>query len=159
MPNCSVLVVEDDKSVRNLIVTTLQANDYSYTSAENGKEALSKIETERPDVLLLDLGLPDIDGIEVIKELRAWSNMPIIVISARSEDKDKIQALDMGADDYLTKPFSVDELLARLRVTQRRLTMISSNVSNSVFHNGKSTAFEVNGDSLVFFRNLTYKSR
>lgn len=139
MPNCSVLVVEDDKSVRNLIVTTLQANDYPYTSAENGKEALSKIETERPDVLLLDLGLPDIDGIEVIKELRAWSNMPIIVISARSEDKDKIQALDMGADDYLTKPFSVDELLARLRVTQRRLTMISSNVSNSVFHNGKLT--------------------
>lgn len=139
MPNCSVLVVEDDKSVRNLIVTTLQANDYPYTSAENGKEALSKIETERPDVLLLDLGLPDIDGIEVIKELRTWSNMPIIVISARSEDKDKIQALDMGADDYLTKPFSVDELLARLRVTQRRLTMISSNVSNSVFHNGKLT--------------------
>ena len=126
MPNCSVLVVEDDKSVRNLIVTTLQANDYPYTSAENGKEALSKIET-------------DIDGIEVIKELRTWSNMPIIVISARSEDKDKIQALDMGADDYLTKPFSVDELLARLRVTQRRLTMISSNVSNSVFHNGKLT--------------------
>lgn len=139
MPNCSVLVVEDDKSVRNLIITTLQANDYPYTSAENGKEALSKIETERPDVLLLDLGLPDIDGIEVIKELRTWSNMPIIVISARSEDKDKIQALDMGADDYLTKPFSVDELLARLRVTQRRLTMISSNVSNSVFHNGKLT--------------------
>ena len=120
MPNCSVLVVEDDKSVRNLIVTTLQANDYPYTSAENGKEALSKIETERPDVLLLDLGLPDIDGIEVIKELRTWSNMPIIVISARSEDKDKIQALDMGADDYLTKPFSVLELAARIRSLLRR---------------------------------------
>ena len=138
MPNCSVLVVEDDKSVRNLIVTTLQANDYPYTSAENGKEALSKIETERPDVLLLDLGLPDIDGIEVIKDLRTWSNMPIIVISARSEDMDKIEALDAGADDYITKPFSVEELLARIRVSQRRLAITQSGKQpeTSVFENG-----------------------
>lgn len=139
MQNNLILVVEDDKSVRNLIITTLKTKSYPYVSSETGKDALELINEKKPDIVLLDLGLPDIDGIEVIKQIRAWSNMPIIVISARSEDKDKIQALDMGADDYLTKPFSVDELLARLRVTQRRLAMISSTASNSVFHNGKLT--------------------
>lgn len=137
MLNCTVLVIEDDKSVRNLIVTTLKANSYQYISVENGKDALQQVTAKNPDIVLLDLGLPDIDGIEIIKSIRSWSNMPIIVISARSEDKDKIQALDLGADDYLTKPFSVDELLARLRVTQRRLAMISTSPANSVFHNGK----------------------
>ena len=137
MLNYTVLVIEDDKSVRNLIVTTLKANSYQYISVENGKDALQQVTTKNPDIVLLDLGLPDIDGIEIIKSIRSWSNMPIIVISARSEDKDKIQALDLGADDYLTKPFSVDELLARLRVTQRRLAMISTSPANSVFHNGK----------------------
>lgn len=91
-----------------------------------------------PDIVLLDLGLPDMDGVEIIRKIRAWSNMPIIVISARSEDSDKIEALDAGADDYLTKPFSVEELLARLRVTQRRLAMMQnrSQVEESVFTNG-----------------------
>ena len=134
-----ILVVEDDRPIRNLIVTTLKTHDYKYLAAENGASAILEASSHNPDIVLLDLGLPDMEGVEVIKKIRTWSNMPIIVISARSEDKDKIQALDMGADDYLTKPFSVDELLARLRVTQRRLTMISSNVSNSVFHNGKLT--------------------
>ena len=91
-----------------------------------------------PDVVLLDLGLPDVDGIEIIKKIRGWSLMPIIVISARSEDMDKIVALDAGADDYLTKPFSVEELLARLRVTLRRLNYVRGNqeVQNAVFVNG-----------------------
>ena len=94
--------------------------------------------SHNPDIVLLDLGLPDMDGVEVIKKIRTWSNVPIIVISARSEDTDKIEALDSGADDYLTKPFSVEELLARLRVTQRRLTMTQSEnqVNQSVFENG-----------------------
>ena len=92
--------------------------------------------SHNPDIVLLDLGLPDIDGIEVIERIHTWSDMPIIVISARSEDKDKIDALDAGADDYLTKPFSVEELLARIRVTQRRLAANSNDSANSVFING-----------------------
>ena len=117
-----ILVVEDDPPVRNLITTTLKANDYRYLVAAKGEEAILEASSHNPDIMLLDLGLPDIDGIEVIRNIRSWSNLPIIVISARSEDTDKIEALDAGADDYLTEPFSVEELLARLRVTQRRLS-------------------------------------
>ncbi|MGN0623214.1 MAG: response regulator [Oscillospiraceae bacterium] len=117
----NILIVEDDSAVRNLITTTLETHDYKYLKAANGKTALMEASTHKPDIILLDLGLPDIDGIEIIKRIRTWTNTPIIVISARSEDTDKIEALDSGADDYLTKPFSVDELLARIRVTQRRL--------------------------------------
>ena len=101
-----VLVVEDDRPVRNLIVTTLKSHDYRYLTAENGKNAIMEASSHNPDIVLLDLGLPDIDGTEVITNIRGWSNMPIIVISARSEDSDKITALDAGADDYLTKPLS-----------------------------------------------------
>lgn len=122
----NILIVEDDSSVRNLITTTLETHDHKYLKAANGKTALMEASTHRPDIILLDLGLPDMDGIEVIKRIRSWSNVPIIVISARSEDTDKIDALDSGADDYLTKPFSVEELLARLRVTQRRLAAMQS---------------------------------
>ena len=114
-----ILVVEDDNSVKNLITTTLKAHDYHFLTAENGEVAILEAASHNPEIMLLDLGLPDIDGIEVIKRVRTWSQMPIIVISARSEDVDKIEALDAGADDYLTKPFSVEELLARLRVTRR----------------------------------------
>ena len=133
-----ILVVEDDTAVRNLITTTLKANDYRYLTAVNGESAVLEASSHNPDVILLDLGLPDIDGVEVIRRVRSWSNLPIIVISARSEDTDKIDALDAGADDYLTKPFSVEELLARLRVTQRRLDA-QSGVANAdaVFTNGK----------------------
>ena len=138
MNKCLILVVEDDNSIKNLISTTLKAHDYKYLTAQNGNEAILQASSYNPDIVLLDLGLPDIEGIEVIKRIRSWSNMPIIVISARSEDTDKIDALDAGADDYLTKPFSVEELLARLRVTQRRLNMIQSeNAESSVFTNGK----------------------
>ena len=120
-----ILVIEDDTTVRHLIATTLDTHGYEYESAKNAEEGLDRASQEEPDVILLDLGLPDLDGIEVIKKIRSWSNMPIIVISARSEDADKIEALDAGADDYLTKPFSVDELLARLRVIQRRLAYLN----------------------------------
>lgn len=133
-----ILVVEDDNSVKNLITTTLKAHDYRYLSASNGEMAIMDASSHNPDIILLDLGLPDIDGIEVISKIRSWSNVPIIVISARSEDTDKIEALDAGADDYLTKPFSVEELLARLRVTQRRLLMMKTESGeNSVFINGE----------------------
>ena len=134
-----ILVVEDDTSVRNLITTTLKAHDYRYLTAPNGQTAILEASSNNPDIVLMYLGLPDIDGVEVIEKIRTWSNMPIIVISARSEDTDKIDALDAGADDYLTKPFSVEELLARLRVTQRRLTMIQkeSPAESAVFTNGK----------------------
>ena len=134
-----ILVVEDDNSVKNLITTTLKAHDYRYLTAPNGADAILEASSHNPDIVLLDLGLPDIDGVDVIKKIRTWSNMPIIVISARSEDTDKIDALDAGADDYLTKPFSVEELLARLRVTQRRLNMIQNKTAAeaSVFTNGR----------------------
>ena len=137
MNNLLILVVEDDAPVRNLIGTTLKTHGYEYMTASNGESAVMQASSHNPDVVLLDLGLPDIDGVDVIKKIRTWSEMPIIVISARTEDKDKIDALDVGADDYLTKPFSVEELLARIRVTERRLFAIqSSNKSESVFVNG-----------------------
>lgn len=132
-----ILVVEDDAPVRKLIGTTLKMHNYDYMTATSGESAIMMASSHNPDVVLLDLGLPDIDGIDIIKKIRTWSQMPIIVISARTEDKDKIDALDAGADDYLTKPFSVEELLARIRVTKRRLSaMQSSNKSESVFING-----------------------
>lgn len=137
MSNLLVLVVEDDAPVRNLISTTLKTRGYEYLIAQNGESAIMEASSHNPDVVLLDLGLPDIDGVDVIKKIRTWSEMPIIVISARAEDKDKIDALDAGADDYLTKPFSVEELLARIRVTKRRLLSRQSlNKSESAFVNG-----------------------
>lgn len=137
MNNLMILVVEDDAPVRNLIGTTLKTHGYDYITATNGENAVMQASSNNPNVVLLDLGLPDIDGVDVIKKIRTWSEMPIIVISARAEDQDKIDALDAGADDYLTKPFSVQELLARIRVTERRLSaMQSANKSESVFVNG-----------------------
>ncbi|MEG1540607.1 MAG: response regulator transcription factor [Oscillospiraceae bacterium] len=139
MNKSSVLVVEDDMAVRNLISTTLETHDYKFRTAPTGEAAVLEAASHNPDVVLLDLGLPDMDGIEIIKKIRTWSNMPIIVISARSEDTDKIEALDAGADDYLTKPFSVEELLARLRVTFRRLNYLqgSAGEDSSAFINGE----------------------
>ena len=140
MNKFQVLVVEDDAPIRNLISTTLKTHDYKYLLAKNGEEAILQASTHGPDVMFLDLGLPDMDGVEIIKKIREWSNMPIIVISARSEDEDKIEALDAGADDYLTKPFSVEELLARLRVMQRRIALLQSDndmMESSVYTNGR----------------------
>ena len=132
-----ILIVEDEAPIRNLISVTLEAHDYRYILAPNAGTAIMEASSHNPDIILLDLGLPDLDGVEVIRKVRSWSNMPIIVISARSDDTDKIEALDAGADDYLTKPFSVDELLARLRVTLRRLNQTQSGSSDAaVFSNG-----------------------
>ncbi|MCQ4934898.1 response regulator [Anaerotignum propionicum] len=136
-----ILIVEDDSAIRNLISTTMETQDYKYHTAASGSEALIEAVSQNPDVVLLDLGLPDMDGVEIIKKIRSWSNMPIIVISARAEDRDKIEALDAGADDYLTKPFSVEELLARLRVSLRRI--------NYTQHIGREQVEFVNGDLRV----------
>ena len=138
MNKAGILIIEDDKAIKNLIATTLEMHDYHYVWADKGEQGILTAASQRPDIVLLDLGLPDMDGVDVI---RSWSNMPIIVISARSGDDDKIAALDAGADDYLTKPFSVDELLARLRSTQRRLNYMQSleDVQSSVFTNGGLT--------------------
>ncbi|MBP3871333.1 MAG: response regulator transcription factor [Faecalicoccus sp.] len=133
----TIIVVEDDAPVLNLIATTLKTHDYKYISASTGKSAIMETASHAPDIMLLDLGLPDMDGTEVISTVRAWSRMPIIIISARTDDTEKIDALDAGADDYITKPFSVDELLARIRATQRRLNYIQSDRSQSpIFVNG-----------------------
>ena len=129
--------MEDDPPIRNLISVALESHDYRFLAAPNAKCAMMEASSHNPDIMLLDLGLPDLDGVEVIRKIRSWSNMPIIVISARSDDRDKIEALDAGADDYLSKPFSVDELLARLRVTLRRLNqMQSESPEAAVFVNG-----------------------
>ena len=136
-----VLVVEDDAPVRNLITTTLESQNYKYMTSANGNQAVMSAASGNPDIILMDLGLPDMDGVDVIKKIRTWSVAPIIVISARSDDKDKVDALDAGADDYLTKPFSVEELLARLRSTLRRIQYLTQKGEEepSVFHNGSLT--------------------
>ena len=137
--NPLILIVEDDNHIKNLISTTLKVNKYSYLLATSGNEAIMLAVSHKPDIILLDLGLPDMDGVEIIKNVREWSNIPIIVISARSEDKDKIDALDFGADDYITKPFSVEELLARIRVATRRLNSMNEKQAESIFKNGDLT--------------------
>lgn len=132
-----ILVVEDDPAVRNLVTTALDLHGYDVERAETGESAVMEAASRNPDLIMLDLGLPDIDGVEVISKIRGWSAVPIIVISARTEDSDKIGALDAGADDYLTKPFSVEELLARVRASLRRSGMAGTNaVEASTFDNG-----------------------
>lgn len=115
----NILIVEDDAQIRNFIKYALEKEEYHTLTAENGKSALNQILSGKVDIMLLDLGLPDMDGMEVINKVREWSEMPIIVVSARDQDKEKVNALDAGADDYLTKPFSATELLARIRVAER----------------------------------------
>ncbi|ASA21489.1 response regulator [Paenibacillus donghaensis] len=133
-----ILVVEDDRPIRKLITTTLETQGYKYHTAETGEASILEAVSSQPDIMILDLGLPDMDGVEIIRKVREWSNIPIIVVSARSEDRDKIDALDAGADDYLTKPFSVEELLARLRVSLRRIRYDSEKLLKdaSIFTNG-----------------------
>ena len=136
MDKWKVMVVEDDAPVRHLITASLSAEDYTVIAAQTAAEAVHLATTRNPYMILLDLGLPDGDGVEVIRQIRVWTETPIIVISARDEDTDKIEALDAGADDYLTKPFSVAELLARLRATQRRLAYLAAGNTDAVFRNG-----------------------
>lgn len=133
-----ILVVEDDKPISKLITTTLETQGYKYLEAFTGEMTIMEAVSRQPDLMILDLGLPDMDGVEIIRKVRSWSNLPIIVVSARSEDRDKIEALDAGADDYLTKPFSVEELLARLRVSLRRIQFDRDKLQKdaSSFNNG-----------------------
>ena len=133
-----ILIVEDEKSIAHFISTILNSNDYETLLARSGSEAKTMISSHCPDLVILDLGLPDMDGIEIIKKIRSWSNLPIIVVSARGEDADKVVALDAGADDYLTKPFSVEELLARIRVALRRVRYDSQKTSAeaALYENG-----------------------
>lgn len=114
-----ILVVEDDKSIRNYFRTILEANHYDILVAHTGSEAYSLITSQCPDLILLDLGLPDMDGLRVLEKVREWSSMPVLVVSARADEKDKVEALDLGADDYITKPFGTSELLARVRTAIR----------------------------------------
>jgi two-component system KDP operon response regulator KdpE len=114
-----ILMVDDERQIRRFMRIGLEASDYRVVEAESGQEALRLAATERPDLIILDLGLPDMDGNEVIRRVRQWSRLPIVVLSVRSEEDDKVAALDAGADDYLTKPFGMAELLARIRVSLR----------------------------------------
>ena len=137
----SILLVEDEKNICDFISTSLSAQDYRISTAHTGKEALPIITSQCPDLILLDLGLPDMDGMEIIRQVRTWSSVPIIVLSARTQEQEKVRALDLGADDYLTKPFSIDELLARLRAALRRSRADygTAQQNTAVYHNGSLT--------------------
>ena len=132
-----ILVVEDDAQIRNFICFTLEAEGYICHTAETAEEAMRLLAAEPIDLMLLDLGLPDLDGTEVIRRLRTWSEMPVIVVSARDQDKEKVAVLDLGADDYLTKPFSASELLARIRVALRHMYKQSGAKANPVYQTGE----------------------
>ena len=132
-----VVVIEDEAPIRQVIRTGLASHGYEVHEADNGKLGLVEAATRKPDLVILDLGLPDMDGVEVVKQLRTWTSLPIIILSARTMEMDKIAALDAGADDYLTKPFSMGELLARLRVSLRHVARVSED-AGSVFELGGS---------------------
>ena len=122
-----ILVIEDEKSISRLICSVLRKQEYEVIQAWSGKEGMMLISSACPDLIILDLGLPDMDGMEILRELRGWSAMPVIVVSARSHERDKVDALDAGADDYLTKPFGAGELLARVRTAIRHTRTASGN--------------------------------
>lgn len=128
-----ILLIEDEPQMRRFLRITLQGHGYRLIEATTGQDGLIQAATRNPDVILLDLGLPDIDGLEVTGKIREWSRIPIIVLSAREQEEDKIRALDAGADDYLTKPFGAGELLARIRVALRHLTMKYNDNDEPVF--------------------------
>ncbi len=130
-PKNQLLLIEDERNICNFIMTILKSNDYKMTYALNAETGLSLAASQCPDLILLDLGLPDLDGIEVIRKIRSWSNVPIIVISARTQEKEKVEALDAGADDYITKPFGSSELVARIRSALRRAASCSNSSSRT----------------------------
>lgn len=139
-----ILIVDDEKQIRKILTISLSKNNYSVIEAENGKEALEKSALEKPDCIILDLGLPDIDGIEVLKKIREWFSSPIIILSVRKSEKDIITALDNGANDYIIKPFGVGEILARIRVALRNTVK-------------QTTPIYVNGDLSVDLSTRTVK--
>ena len=128
-----VLIVEDEQSISNFISTVLTANGYDTLTTSCGAEALSMVTSHCPDVIILDLGLPDMDGLEILREVRSWSNLPVIVVSARTHEHDKVSALDLGADDYIEKPFGTSELLARIRTAIRhtRTPLMNGDIAQS----------------------------
>ncbi|MGB8454648.1 MAG: response regulator transcription factor [Anaerocolumna sp.] len=144
----SILVVEDEPIIRNFIATTLLANEYKAIECSTGKEAISLIPSHCPDVVLLDLGLPDMDGLAVLKEVRQWTEIPIIIVSARGDERSKVKALDLGADDYITKPFGTSELLARIR------TAIRHNTKSETVNTLSSNTFKANGLFIDFNKYL-----
>ena len=119
MPKCSVLIIEDEKNIQTFMGKVLKRQDYRVLYADNGQQGLEIIRSQCPDIILLDLGLPDMNGSEIIRDARTWTSTPIIVISARTAEHEKVTALDLGADDYITKPFGTSELLARIRASLR----------------------------------------
>ena len=132
----SILVIEDEQPLQKFLRATLRSQDYNVLEATTGELGLQRAAAERPDLIILDLGLPDLDGTEVTRRLRDWSAIPIIVVSARGKEQDKVAALDAGADDYLTKPFGVGELLARIRVVLRHLATVNVDTGEAVFEVG-----------------------
>src|SRR5512147_3181938 len=135
-PKASILLIDDEPQMRRFLRITLQGHGYRLYETSSRQEGLVEGTTRNPDVVLLDIGLPDMDGIEVTKRFREWSNVPIIVISAREQEEDKVEALDAGADDYLTKPFGAEELLARIRVALRHASRVKGEGGDSVFEAG-----------------------
>lgn len=151
-----IIIVEDDIQIRNFITYTLEQENYQVYEASSGKEALEQCVEQNADLMLLDLGLPDIDGMVVLHRLREWSQMPVIIVSARDQDKEKAAALDDGADDYLTKPFSATELLARIRVALRHYYRLNQPMEDKILQNGKIKAdiekhvITIHGDEIHF---------
>ena len=124
-----VMIIEDDRAICNFMRRVLEANDYETVLVHTGREAMGLLASHCPDVVILDLGLPDVDGVDVLKDLRSWSLMPVVVVSARTDEKEKVRLLDAGADDYITKPFGTSELLARIRTAMRHARMASTNMA------------------------------
>jgi two-component system, OmpR family, KDP operon response regulator KdpE len=136
-PAPTILVIEDDAPIQKFLRLTLTSQNYQIVESVTGKDGLLQAACRQPDLVILDLGLPDIDGVEVVKQLREWSAVPVIVVSARGKEQDKIVALDAGADDYLTKPFSVGELMARVRVSLRHAAAVRADTGDPVFTVGE----------------------
>jgi two-component system KDP operon response regulator KdpE len=133
----AVVLIEDDREIRHWLRVVLEAESYRLFFAETGEQGLVEAAGRQPDLVLLDLGLPDVDGVEVIRRLREWSTVPIIVISARGQEQDKVDALDAGADDYVSKPFGTGELLARMRVALRHAAVLRDDAESAVYETGK----------------------
>jgi two-component system KDP operon response regulator KdpE len=147
----TIIVIEDDQQISRFIITSLQNAELQVFSSGTGQKGLVEVGTRKPDIVLLDLGLPDIDGVEVIEQIRTWSTVPIIVLSARTDEAEKVKALDAGADDYLTKPFGCAELLARIRAQLRRRSIaIEGNAANGLYVFGEIT---VDLTKRLVFRN------
>lgn len=159
-----ILLIEDERNICNFIVTTLKSNDYKVNYALNASSGLSLAAAGCPDLILLDLGLPDMDGLDVIRNIRNWSNVPIIVISARTQEREKVDALDAGADDYITKPFGTSELMARIRTTLRRSSMNNNTaqptqnqyIANDLVIDYEKHIITIAGE-IVHFTQIEYK--